>query len=270
MAEQNKSVWLGRARPIIRNAMLLFVTLSALMYLWLVLGNIFFGSEIGMKQFLAPKEHPTVVVMFTLLGSAIVFAGIYFSDFRGAIEIKPEGFFDIVSLVLSRITMIAVVFILVAMLYEVVARYVFNAPTLWANELALWIAGFVFLFAGLYAMQQRSHIRIYIIYDMMPLWMRKASDVLSVILIWFFTFGLIFGSYTDVKTKMARMETFGTAWDPPIPSTVYLGILVIISLVALQALSNLIADWHKIPESHSPMDDIDETEIEHIRKSIED
>ena len=45
--------------------------------------------------------------------------------------------------------------------------------------------------------------------------------------------------------------------------------LIIIVLVAIQAVSNLIADWNKAPEHHSPMDEIDETEIEHIRETLE-
>ncbi len=65
------------------------------------------------------------------------------------------------------------------MFYEVISRYVFDKPTLWANELSLWIAAFVFLLAGQYAMQQRSHIRIYIIYDLMPRWAQKAFDCVS-------------------------------------------------------------------------------------------
>ena len=69
---------------------------------------------------------------------------------------------------------------------------------------------------------------------------------------------------------MMRMETFGTAWDPPIPATVKPAILFIILLVTIQAVSNLIADWNKAPEHHSPMDEIDEVEIENIRKTLKD
>ena len=130
-------------------------------------------------------------------------------------------------------------------------------------------AGFVFLLAGLYAMQQRSHIRIYIIYDMMPRWAQKISDVISVFLIWVFWFALVWGGYNEAKTKILRMETFGTAWDPPLPSTIKFGILVIIGLVTIQALSNLISDWNKAPEHHSPADEIDQTEIENIKKTLE-
>ena len=48
-------------------------------------------------------------------------------------------------------------------------RYAVEAPTLWANELTLWIGGFVFLCSGLYGMQQRSHIRIFLLYDALTL-----------------------------------------------------------------------------------------------------
>ena len=70
--------------------------------------------------------------------------------------------------------------------------------------------------------------------------------------------------------KLLRMETFGTAWDPPLPATVKPAILIVIGLVALQALSNLIADWHKAPEHHSPADEVDEPEIENIRRTLEE
>ena len=59
-------------------------------------------------------------------------------------------------------------FVVAIMFYEVVMRYLFVKPTLWVNEMSLWVAGAIYMTAGLYAMQQRSHIRIFIIYDMVP------------------------------------------------------------------------------------------------------
>jgi TRAP-type C4-dicarboxylate transport system permease small subunit len=195
---------------------------------------------------------------------------IYLSDFRGSIEIEATGPFDILSLVCARLSMLMTAAIVIVMFYEVVSRYVFSAPTLWANELSLWVAAFVFLFAGQYAMQQRSHIRIYVIYDLMPRWAQKTADVFSVSLIVFFAYAAVWGNYADAARRFARMETFGTAWDPPIPGIVKPAVLIIIVLVAIQALSNLIADWNKAPENHSPADEIDQSEIENIRKTLRD
>jgi TRAP-type C4-dicarboxylate transport system permease small subunit len=184
------------------------------------------------------------------------------------IEMDRTGPFDIFSLILSRLSMAAVAFVVIVMFYEVVTRYIFGGGTLWANEMSLWIAAFVFLFSGLYAMQQRSHIRIYIIYDIMPRWMQKSADVISCSLIWVFVLCVVYGGYNDAERRLMRMEGYGSAWDPPIPGTVKTAILVVCVLVALQALSNLIKDWDKAPEHHSPADDIDEHEIEEIRKVL--
>ena len=133
------------------------------------------------------------------------------------VEHERTGLVDFLTWRFSRLAMILPAVIVVIMFYEVVMRYVFAKPTLWVNEMSLWLGGMIYLLAGLYAMQQRTHIRIYIIYDMMPGWARKGSDLVSVLLIVGFAVALVWGGYTDALNRFSRMETFGTAWDPPIP-----------------------------------------------------
>lgn len=266
---EQKSVWLGSMRGPVRLIAIVLTALVALIFLWLVANRIISDDAFGMHEMIRPEGRPLVSVMLWAIAGSILFVSLYLSDTRGAIETEPDGFFDIVSLVCSRIAMIMTALIVIVMFYEVVSRYVFARPTLWANELSLWIAAFVFLLAGQYAMQQRSHIRIYVIYDMMPRFFQKASDILSLALLLFFVFAMVWGGYDDAMRRFLRMETFGTAWDPPIPGIVKPAILIIIVLVAIQAISNLISDWNKKPEHHGP-DEIDEVEIENIRRTLED
>ena len=176
--------------------------------------------------------------------------------------------FDLFALFLGRVTMMLIISMTLVMLYEVFLRYVIEAPTLWANELTLWIAGFVFLVSGLYAMQQRCHIRIFILYDILPRPLRKTCDVISTVLLCMFAFFLVFGSYNQVfAIKFHRWEMFGTAFDPPIPATIQPMILIVVCLVALQAVLNLIADWHQNPDDmHEDL--VDEEELEAIKKSV--
>ena len=164
--------------------------------------------------------------------------------------------------------MLLIVLLVSVMLYEVAARYVFESPTLWANELSLWVAGFIFLFSGLYAMQQRSHIRIFIIYDVLPRFLQRTCDVLSTTLIVIFAFSLCYGGYGEAFTKFYSWETFGTAFDPPIPATLKPAILVAVALVALQAVLNLVSDWNVEPVKHTAADDIDKEELEAIKRSV--
>lgn len=206
---------------------------------------------------------------FALLAAPVFFV-LGARNLQGApMEYEDVRPIDKIALFFGRITMIMIISMTMVMLYEVFLRYVVEAPTLWANELTLWIAGFVFLFSGVYAMQQRCHIRIFILYEIVPRWVQKIFDTISVILIVIFAFFLIYGSYKQVfAIKFYRWEMFGTAFDPPIPATIQPTILIVVTLIALQAVLNLIRDWNKAPVLKSP-DEIDQDELEAIKRSVE-
>jgi len=187
---------------------------------------------------------------------------------RAPMEFEDWSRLDRVSVYFGRVTMMLIVLLTSVMMYEVMMRYVFEAPTLWANELSLWLAGFVFLLAGLYAMQQRSHIRIFLLYDICPRWVQRLFDTITTVLILLFAFFLIYGGYGEALSKFMRWETFGTAFDPPIPATEKMAVLTVISLVAIQSVINLITDWNAEPVLHTAADDIDEDELERLREAV--
>lgn len=187
---------------------------------------------------------------------------------RASMEFEDWTLADRLAVFVGRLTMMLIVLLCFVMLYEVLLRYVFEAPTLWANELSLWLASIIFLCAGLYTMQQRSHIRILIIYQILPKSLQRVCDVLSALMIVTFAFFLCYGGYGEAFDKFYRWETFGTAFDPPIPATVKPLVLFITVLVAAQALLNLISDWNKQTVVHSSADDIGEDDIARLKASI--
>ncbi|MEM9970616.1 MAG: TRAP transporter small permease [Pseudomonadota bacterium] len=190
------------------------------------------------------------------------------STVHAPMEFEHYRRWDGIALFIGRSTMIMIIAMTSVMLYEVFLRYVIEAPTKWANELTLWIAGFVFLCSGLYAMQQRCHIRITLVYDLVPRPVRKTFDVISTLMIVIFAVGLIFGSYKQVfVNKFYRWEMFGTAFDPPIPATIQPMILIILALLALQAVANLIADWSLEPDSFDDHE-AEKEELEAIKRSV--
>jgi TRAP-type C4-dicarboxylate transport system permease small subunit len=186
---------------------------------------------------------------------------------RAGMEFESWKPADRLAVFVGRVTMMLVVVLTCVMLYEVLLRYVFEAPTLWANEMSLWLAGFVFLCSGLYAMQQRSHIRIVLLYDAVPRSVQRIFDSISTLLIVVFAFFLCYGGYGEAFEKLYRWETFGTAFDPPIPATMKPMVLIIVSLVAVQAVVNLISDWGK-DEVYYGGEDLDEEEIERIKAQV--
>ena len=159
------------------------------------------------------------------------------------VEHERTGPVDWLSWAFSRICMWGPALIVGIIFYEVFVRYVLGAPTLWVNEMSLWIGGGIYLTSGLYAMQQRSHIRIFVLYDMMPTVVQKLFNLLSVICLMIFAFSVVWGGFGEAAAKFARWETFGTAFDPPIPATNKSLVLMTLLFVTLQALSNLVRDW---------------------------
>ncbi|WP_422367049.1 TRAP transporter small permease subunit [Pelagibius sp.] len=178
------------------------------------------------------------------------------------VEHEVENWMDRISIAISRVSMFLVAIIVAIMLFEVVMRYVFEAPTLWVNEMSMWLAGCVYLLAGLYVMQQRGHIRIFIIYDMVPRGWQRVFDVTSVLLICVFAGAVVWGGFNEAWVKMLRWETFGTAWDPPIPATMKPLILIAVVLIAMQSVTNLIADWNKKKEAHDLAEEVKEEHID--------
>lgn len=180
-------------------------------------------------------------------------------------EHERTGPVDLLSWSFSRVAMWAVAFVVVIMFYEVFMRYVFAKPTIWVNEMSLWVAGGIYLTSGLYSLQQRSQIRITVIYDAAPHWLRKTCDVLSAFCVIVFSFCVVWGGFGEAWAKMMRWETFGTAWDPPIPATIKPLILLTLILLAVQTLSNLYYDWNRSGEFES---EADEEDIEELRAAV--
>src|SRR5680860_544067 len=71
----------------------------------------------------------------------------------------------------------SLVFIMVAVIsYEVVARYFFDAPTVWALELSTLLLGPYFLLAGPYFLHTAGHVNVDILYSKLSPRMAAIAD----------------------------------------------------------------------------------------------
>lgn len=165
---------------------------------------------------------------------------------------------DRINLIICHTTKYLIPGIILVMLYEVFVRYVLFAPTLWANELSLWLAGVVYLIGGIYAMRVRSHIRIVMLYDIVSRRTQRIFDLIGVIVLVLYVIALVKGGMPDASRAFLKWEKFGTAWDPPIPATLKPLILISMVLITLQAINNLIIDWKKPKEkAYDPAKDLE-------------
>jgi len=71
------------------------------------------------------------------------------------------------------------------LVYEVIARYGFNAPTKWAHEISTFIFGAQFMLAGAYTFWRGSFVNVEIIHDRLP---RRVAAIVDLV---FAVFGVL-------------------------------------------------------------------------------
>ncbi|WP_368639679.1 TRAP transporter small permease [Castellaniella ginsengisoli] len=68
----------------------------------------------------------------------------------------------------SQLASVSAAVLTIAMVYEVAARYVFDAPTVWAFDIAYMANGAVFLLGVAYVLREDAHIRIDVLRNRLP------------------------------------------------------------------------------------------------------
>lgn len=152
--------------------------------------------------------------------------------------------FDRVVTSISRVAMFLILAGVLITFYEVLMRYLFASPTLWANELTLWVGSAIYLAAGVYTMQRRAHIRITAVYDIVSPKVRLAFDYMAIFVLVVYAVLMVVGGYDVAGEAFITWERFGTIFDPPIPATIKPLVLIVTCVVALGALNNMLVDWY--------------------------
>ena len=153
-------------------------------------------------------------------------------------------FYDRFVTSISRVMMFLILAGVFVTFFEVVMRYLFASPTLWVNELTLWLGSIVYLAAGLYTMQRRAHIRITAVYDIVSPNVRLFFDYLAIFVLVVYAVLMVIGGYDVAWDALITWERLGTIFDPPVPATMKPLVLIITCLVALGAVNNLLVDWY--------------------------
>lgn len=138
--------------------------------------------------------------------------------------------------------------VLVAMLisvYEVIARYAFNSPTIWVHETTIFLVAAIFSLGGPYALARNRHIQINILHDLLPRTKRKWLKLLNLLLGIGFCIAIGYAAWilsynaTHTPTGQWHLQTSGSSWDSPLPAFTKLIILLSIVLMAAQLLVRL-------------------------------
>lgn len=140
----------------------------------------------------------------------------------------------------------SLVFVMVAVIsYEVVARYFFDAPTIWALELSTLLLGPYFLLAGPYFLHTAGHVNVDILYSKLSPRIAAIADTGIYAVIVLISCILIYQSIPIAQNSIDSGETSFSSWNPVIWPVKTL-IPVAFSLLLLQSIAELFTAIQRI------------------------
>lgn len=141
--------------------------------------------------------------------------------------------------------------LMIAMVWEVLSRYVFNKPTFWAYEIGYMMMGASLMLGIAYAVQAGAHVRVDFIYSALSPRLRALIDLVGFAFLLPMVLWMSLGLWDYFGSAFASGEVSGeSAWNPvvwPFRLTFVAGF----ALFALQILAEILkSGWllsHGVP-----------------------
>ena len=160
---------------------------------------------------------------------------------------------DTISYAVGYVVAFLVVPIFIAMVYEIVARYWFHAPTVWAYDISRMLYGAMFMLGAAYGLSRGLHIRADFLYRTLPVRAQAWIDLVLYLIFYFPGLGVLLWASTDFAyTSLVRGERgMDTAWMPllgPVKAALPAGV----ALLLIQGISEILKCWYAISRGRWP------------------
>ena len=132
-----------------------------------------------------------------------------------------------------------VIYIGILMLvFEVVARYFFDSPTVWAHGYSQRLFGSYFILVGAFTLLKDAHVRVDIIYQRFSLRVRALLDIVNYALLILWATVLVKEGITFFANSWAIREADEMALAHPVYPVKFL-LVVGVALILLQGISRI-------------------------------
>lgn len=142
---------------------------------------------------------------------------------------------DRLSLLAAYLAQAILVLLVLAMMYEVLARYLFNAPTIWAFDVSYMLTGVMFILGTSWTTKEDGHVRIDFLVQRLP---AKLSALLNGLIYFLLLTPLLAALSWSAWRKALRAIATGevesvSVWAPPM-WPFFLALAIGLTLLALQ------------------------------------
>ncbi|MBW4706315.1 TRAP transporter small permease [Roseobacter sp. YSTF-M11] len=124
--------------------------------------------------------------------------------------------------------------IVLMMVFEVVARYGFGAPTFWAHEIAGLLGALAFLLGGAFCMIEGSHMRVTVLRDKLSPGLFRLTEYLSLGCGLLYLGALTYSGWLISQRALFRFmpdgswfpERSGSSWNTPLPAFIKFALFI--------------------------------------------
>ena len=150
---------------------------------------------------------------------------------------------DIVSSWSGKATSVLCVFMVFAILSEIVLRYVLNIPTQWVTESAVFCGALVYVIAGAWTLLMDQHVKVDFIYDKLSDRTKAVLDAFTFIFFAIYLIAMLWATGMYAWDSIAVMERTGSAWNPPV-YPIKAAFMVGVGLLLVQGVAKFIRDLY--------------------------
>ncbi|HOG17915.1 MAG: Tripartite ATP-independent periplasmic transporter [Syntrophaceae bacterium PtaU1.Bin231] len=124
---------------------------------------------------------------------------------------------DAINEKIAKITSYCLILLILSLVYEVVARYAFNAPTVWSSDATYFLCSIALIFAMAYTWQTGGHVSVDMILVKFPVRVQAFLNVFFMVTMFFWCWFMIIGAMVPHVIESWRiLERSSIGYFPPI------------------------------------------------------
>lgn len=106
--------------------------------------------------------------------------------------------------------------VMLVLVYEVVMRYAFNSPTIWAHETSCMLYGAHFVLGGAYALRHDAFVNVEVFYMRFSRRTQAIVDLVTWTMFYLFVGAMLWKSLPWAWASFSVKEFSNSTWGPPV------------------------------------------------------
>jgi TRAP-type mannitol/chloroaromatic compound transport system permease small subunit len=160
---------------------------------------------------------------------------------------------DGISIITGKAVSWIVPLLVLELVYDTSARYLFNAPTIWSYDISSMLYGTLFMLGAAWTLQREEHVRIDLFINKLSPRGRATVDLVGYLVFYFPAVGALvaYGASFSLQSWTILERSGQSMWQPPIyPFKTVLPLAAL--LLLLQGLANFCRCLRVLRKGASP------------------